>query len=682
MKGFWDNPIDDLPNTSSVTIRLFHSIGINQFGDLLNYFPTRYKDFSLISLISQLQQGEQVTIKGKVESVKQIYTRRGFTMQKVTVLDASSSIELTWFNQPYLLRLLRNRYLSASGEVQIFGKKISLQVDEFEILNAMNDTTIHTGRIVPVYSEKRGLSSKLIREKMNRVLTEAFHPKEVKEFFPSSFVQTYKLKNRADAYRLVHFPDSKENAKDARRRFAFEELFTAQLSVQLIKQRWDKEHSAFDFDLSTSSKGKLEKVIKDLPFSLTSAQMKVWREIKHDLTMKRPMNRFLQGDVGSGKTVVAGLASYAAKLNNAITLFMAPTEILAKQHFQTYHTLFPQIKTSLVTKNSKPTGEELRNTEVFIGTHALLNQKINLKKVGLVVTDEQHRFGVKQRALLKEKGINPHLLTMTATPIPRTVMLTIFGELDLSVIDEMPKGRLPIKTYVVPKEKRQKGYEWIQNQILKDKVQVFVVCPLIDESETETMQSVKAAKKEVENLHTFFPKLRISLLHGKMTIEEKNKNMEDFRNKKSDILVSTSVVEVGIDIPNATIMIIEGADRFGLAQLHQLRGRVGRGEKQSYCFLFTDKEEERILNKLDYFGKHQNGMDIAEYDLRKRGPGDIFGTKQHGYSYLRIASLSDYKLIEETKKAAKEFIAKYSLADYQLLNEKMKEYETHLISQD
>jgi len=431
--------------------------------------------------------------------------------------------------------------------------------------------------------------------------------------------------------------------------------------------------------------------VNNLPFKLTSDQNKVIEEIFSDLKKTTPMNRFLQGDVGSGKTIVAAIACYLSFLNGYQSIIMAPTEILAQQHYQSISKLFvrnglkPFPTITLITGSTKkdiqPTPYNLQ-PNIIIGTHALLSAKTKFKKVGLVVIDEQHRFGVEQRALLKEKSLNPHILTMTATPIPRTVALTLYGELDLSYITEMPKGRQKIKTFLVPKEKRNKGYNWIKSQITNNKSQIFIVCPLIEESEAETLKSVKAVKIEFENLKKIFNGFKLGLLHGKLKSVEKNKIMEDFKTKKIDILVSTPVVEVGIDIPGATIMLIEGAERFGLAQLHQLRGRVGRSNKQSYCFLYTENDTEKTKNRLEFFCKNHLGVKLAEFDLKSRGAGNIFGTEQHGFVNLKIASLTDFELIDKTKKAVEYFVKNHKIEDYPDLEVVVEKFKVRRISKD
>jgi ATP-dependent DNA helicase RecG len=490
------------------------------------------------------------------------------------------------------------------------------------------------------------------------------------------------------AYSNIHFPENKTLAKESQKRLAFDELFIIQLSAALVKKEWEKEKVGHQFKIDKTITEKINTFINKLPFQLTSAQNRAVKEILDDLSKNKPMNRFLQGDVGSGKTVVAAIACYLAYLNGYQSLFMAPTEILAKQHFQTLSMLFKDysLKIGLQTKsekiNNKRNNSPISDFNIIIGTHALLNEKLQFNQVGLVIIDEQHRFGVRQRAMLKEKGINPHLLTMTATPIPRTVALVLYGELDISYLDEMPKGRLPVKTYLIPQEKRADAYSWIKKQIKEKNESVFIVCPLIEESNVETMKSVKAAKKEFENLKEIFSEFKLGLLHGKLKTKEKNKVLEDFRSDKIKILVTTPVVEVGIDIPQATIMIIEAAERFGLAQLHQLRGRVGRSDKQSYCFLFTNSKSAKITERLTFFAKNNLGIKLAEYDLQTRGPGEVYGEKQHGFIDLKIASFTDYHLISQTKKAVDYFLNHYHPSHFPSLLKRIDEYQIKQITRD
>jgi len=455
------------------------------------------------------------------------------------------------------------------------------------------------------------------------------------------------------------------------------------------KKAWEKNVIKKPWQSFTE---KVNELIKTLPFELTNAQKRSVNEILNDLSSQKPMNRLLEGEVGSGKTVVGAIAMYVAFLNGFQSAFMAPTEILANQHYETIKKLLEPlgVKVSLQTgsiknyelrikKKDHDSGFRIHDSSVIVGTHALVYKKIKFAKLGLVIIDEQQRFGVEQRTTIKEKGQNVHLLTMTATPIPRTVALTMYGDLDLSVLDEMPIGRKLVKTWLVPPEKRNGAYTWIEKQILKNKDQVFIVCPFIEES--ETMLTVKAATKEFERLQKeVFPNLKLGLLHGKIKSDEKNKILKDFRGQKIDILVSTPVVEVGIDIPNATIMLIEEADRFGLAQLHQLRGRVGRSDKQSYCLLFTSSKNETTIERLKALETIYSGAQLAELDLKLRGPGQIYGTSQHGRQVLKVASFSDFALIDKTKKEAEKIFPE--LEKYPQLLEKTSEINLSHVSPD
>lgn len=670
--------ISSLPRTSSITIRKLKSLGINTYFDLLNHFPNRYENYSIISNIYEAQPGEVVTIKGKIVSVKNNYLRGGLKIQKVIIKDETGEIEANWFNQLFLLRLFKvGEAVSISGLIKQFGRKKSIDPKEYDL----GDNFIHTGRIVPVYPEKRGLSSRTIREKIYFVL-DTLRVSSLEEIFPKEIVLYNNLIAEAFAYKNIHFPKDLEMIEKAKDRLSFDELFTIQLSAKLVKKEWGKEKVGNKFHLDNENVQSINRLISSLPFKLTSDQLKVWDEIRSDLLKYVPMNRFLQGEVGSGKTVVAALACYLSFLNGYQSLLMAPTEILANQHYSTISKLFKdcKVKIGLLTGSLKLKN---LNFDLIIGTHALISKKIKFKKVGLIIIDEQHRFGVAQRATLKEKGINPHLLTMTATPIPRTVALTLYGELDLSVINELPKNRISIKSFFIPKNKRNDCYSWIKKEIDTKKSQVFVVCPLIEESQSETFKSVKAATMEYENLKkNIFKDFKIGLLHGKLKSGDKEKIMSDFKNRKYDILVSTPVVEVGIDIPNTTVMIIEGGERYGLASLHQLRGRVGRGDKQSYCFVFSEVENPSIISRLNFFAKTHNGNLLAEKDLEMRGPGNLFGLKQHGYLDLKIASLTDYQLIEKTKKAAEYFINHYKVKEYSLLEKRLDLQMANNVSKD
>ena len=711
-----ETPINNLPKTSSITIRKFKALEINTYFDLLNYFPSRYEDYSVITKVESAQPGETVTVIGKIADSKFQITRTGLRLQVFKLNDGTGEIEIGFFNQPYLLRVIKkDMQLSVAGVVERYGKKLALKPLEYEVIDSsialsqpaqsLSRILKHTGRIIPIYPEKKGLSSKTIREKIAIILATsgACLPAgrvdfRVGETLPKDIISFNNLVSEDIAYKQIHFPDSMEMATKAKNRLAFDELFNIQLSSMIVRKDWESKKITNRFKITDQILELVNKLIESLPYKLTRAQLKSWGEIKNDLSRNFPMNRLLQGEVGSGKTVVAALAAYLSYLNEYQTLFMAPTEILAQQHYKTIVQLFKQSEiTSSATssshhnfRNSQPkisliTGSTKipdHNSDIIVGTHSLISKKHNYKKVGLVIVDEQHRFGVVQRAEAKLKGKNPHLLTMTATPIPRTVALTLYRELDLSAIDEMPKNRQPIKTYFVPKNKRQAAYRWIELQISKFKSQIFIVCPLIEESTSETLKTVRAATVEFENLKKIFPNFKLGLLHGRLKFVEKDMIMSDFKNKKLDILVSTPVVEVGIDIPNATVMMIEGGERFGLAQLHQLRGRVGRGEKQSYCLVFSEIENTQITQRLNFFSKTQNGNELAERDLHIRGAGNIFGLEQHGFSTLKIASLSDYELITKTKKAVEYFEKHFDFEKFIFLKERVKKYNSTKVAKN
>lgn len=675
-----------------VTIKKLKLLDIHTFGDLLNYFPTRYENYSLISTIDKVQEGETVTIKGTITDSKNVYTKKGVTIQKIVVEDNTGSIEVVWYNQPYLARLFqKGAQISVAGIGKKFLHTVSVDPKEYEIIKVPDQPSVHTARIVPTYSEKYGLSSKTVREKIFKVINRLINA-ELLDWLPQDIISSNVLMSEYESIIQVHFPSSTEKLQSARRRLSFDELFILQLSSAIIRKEWQKEVVSSKYEVTEQTLTSLNAFINNLPFQLTDAQKRVWDEIRTDLKKPTPMNRFLQGDVGSGKTVVAAIAAYLAFLNGYRTLFMAPTEILAQQHYNTLTKLFDLHKTKvgIQTGSKKHLTEAVENGasrkaefDILVGTQALLTETVKVDKVGLIIIDEQHRFGVAQRAMLKQKGINPHLLTMTATPIPRTVALTLYGELDLSIIDEFPKGRLPIKTYLVPKVKRESGYQWMKSQIAERKTQIFVICPLIEESETETMSSVRATKKEYEYLkNSVFKNHRVGLLHGKMKPKEKEQVMIDFKNKTYDILVSTSVVEVGIDVPNASIMMIEGAERFGLAQLHQLRGRVGRGVEQSYCLLFTSEGDEATQSRLKFFAATLSGQKLAEFDFKIRGPGQIFGTQQSGYTDLKIANLGDYTLIDQVKKSVGYFMNHYNIEEYEGVKKKVEKHRVGQITRD
>ncbi len=650
-------------------------LGIKKIEDFLFHIPFRYEDYSLVSEISNIQRGEIVTIKGKVMEIKNEFTKRWKNLQKAKVADETGEIDVTWFNQPFIPKIIKSGdIVSLAGKADWFKNKIILNSPQYEVIFNGNKP-IHTGRLVPIYNETRGVSSKWLRRQVSTILKEQIL--FMNEHIPSSIIEKLDLMELKSAIEQVHFPQSLKKAQKAKERLAFDEFFFIHLAAIFRKNQWKNNLTGNPFLVSEYNKN-VENFLKKLPFNLTSAQEKAVSEIFEDISSRKPMNRLLEGDVGSGKTVVASIAMYLTYLNGYQSVIMAPTEILALQHFKTIDSLLSpfNVKIGIATGSKK---ENIIDCDILVGTHALLSKKVDFKKLGLVVIDEQQRFGVEQRAIIRKKGKSPHLLTMTATPIPRTIALTTYGDLDLSILDEMPHGRKIIKTWLVPKEKREDAYKWIAKQIKDSNGQVFIICPFIEQS--ETMITVKAAVKEFERLKKeVFPNFKLGLLHGKIKSKDKDKILDNFKRGKLDILVATPVVEVGIDIPNATIMVIEAADRFGLSQLHQLRGRVGRSDKQSYCLLFTESENQTTIQRLKGMEKIYIGAELAELDLKLRGPGEIYGTAQHGIPELKIASFSDFSLIEKTRKEAEAIFP--NLSKYPLLFEKIKKQNLKQISPD
>lgn len=670
------------------------NLDIQTVGDFLFHLPSRYEDYSLVSKTNQVQIGETVTIQGQVLDMKTNYLRGGRikTMQKATVVDDSGSIELTWFNQPFLTRtILPGSTISASGTVQRFGRKLSISNPEYEILNSGQGEAVHTARLIPIYPETKGVSSKWLRRQIHNLLEQ--YENEITEYMPEEILKKQNFMNLLEALKEVHYPRSLETAARARERLAFDELFLMQLASRKRRDEWEKEKQTTPYEIKKFQK-EIDTCIASLPFQLTNAQQQAIHDILLDLQKNKPMNRLVQGDVGSGKTVVAAIAMYVAHLNGFQSVLMAPTEILANQHYKTITQLLSplQVKTDLITgskkheSRSKKKKEEnhdssfmIHDSHIVIGTHAVLSEKVTFTNLGLVIIDEQQRFGVEQRGLIKQKGENPHLLTMTATPIPRTVALTMYGDLDLSYLNEMPVGRKKVKTWVVPPVKRDSAYEWIRKQIKETDSQAFIVCPFIEPS--ESMETVKAVNKEYERLRKdVYPDLNLGLLHGKLKAKEKDEILQKFKSKAFDILVATPVVEVGIDVPNATIIMIEASERFGLAQLHQLRGRVGRGDKQSYCLLFTDSPSAVNSERLKGMEKLYSGAELAELDLRLRGPGNLYGTAQHGIPKLKVASFSDSILIQKARYAADDIFEE--LHKYPKLEEKVNEVTIQVVSPD
>lgn len=648
---YLDSGIQELSKIGPVFARKFEKIGIKSVRDLFYHVPTRYVDYSQILPISKLSPGQTVTIHAKINSIKNIYSRRGLKMQIGSVSDNSGKITVLWFNQPFLIKTLYpGRSVSLSGKVSFFGKQKCLTSPDYEILTDEEKPTVHTGRLVPIYSETSGLSSKWIRTKIK----EAYQSIEkIDDYLPKNTLEKEKLIDLNSAIYKVHFPKNLREMEVGRERLAFDELLNLHLKSLYRKNTWKKNKLTAKLPINKTS---INQFIKNLPFVLTNSQMNAIDEVLDDMSKPTPMNRLLEGDVGSGKTVIATVGAFATFLNGFQSVIMAPTQILAEQHYQTFKTLLApfNIRISLITSGIKKI--ELGRSDIFIGTHALIHQKINFDKVAFVVIDEQHRFGVEQRAHLVKKSGTPHVLTMTATPIPRTIALTTYGDLDLSILKEMPKGRQKITTWVVPEQKRSDAYEWIKKQIKEGGSQIFIVCPLIEDSDIETLSDVKSVTSEFEKLKKIFSKQRLGLLHGRLKSNEKDKILNGFRNHQIDILVTTPVVEVGIDIPNASVILIEAAERFGLAGLHQLRGRVGRGDKKSYCLLFSNFHSGNAYRRLKAMETYHSGFELAELDLKMRGPGEIFGTAQSGFPELKIASWGNIELIKRSRELAEDVV--------------------------
>jgi len=650
-----DTPISEVAGIGPHYLQRLKKLEIKTVGDLLMHIPSRYEDYSYSSQIKSVRVGETVTIRGQVVSIRNQYTRTGKSVVVADISDGEATIAAIWFNQRFLLRTLpEGTNLSLSGKVNWWSRKPALISPQYEKIDFGKDT-VHTGRIMPIYPETAGLTSKWLRTKIKQVFDEAIN--SIEELLPEDIIREFDLIDRKSAITFLHFPKDTSQTEIARRRLAFDELVLAHLSSIRRKIEWRKYEAAHKLRVKNDE---IEQFISKLPFELTESQRTSAQEILADLESDKPMNRLLQGDVGSGKTIVAAVGALAAFLEGYQTVIMAPTQILAEQHFNTLNSVFEEyrMRVSLLTSTIK--SSLLGRSDIFVGTHSLIAGRVSFDRVALAVIDEQHRFGVAQRAKLVGRVVEnsrvPHILTMTATPIPRSVAHSLFGELDLSTLTHMPAGRQKVTTWVVPPKKREASYEWIAEQIKKDGIQVFVVCPLIEESEAESMKQVKAVTTEYEKLKKIFKGFKVGLLHGRLKPKEKQEVVDKFKKGEVDILVSTPVVEVGIDIPNATIMVIEAAERFGLASLHQLRGRVGRSYKKSYCLLFTESSSMDVTSRLTALRQSHSGAELAELDLKLRGPGEIFGLRQHGFSELKIASWSDFELIAKAKQAAEKII--------------------------
>lgn len=709
------SPVSNLHKIGNILNARLKRLGIGTVRDLLYFFPFRYEDYSHVVRIAELSAGTEVTICAQIEMIAAKRSPRKRTLiTEAVVSDDTGQLRIIWFGQPFIAKQLHQGewvYFSGSVKEDMFG--VSMVSPSYEKMKrvpehtstphcgAHEHETIHTARIVPMYPLTRGLTQKQMRFLMSQVIDLV---SEIPEWLSNDIRDTADVMGIGEAMRQIHFPDDARSLQHAERRMKFDEVFLLQLRAVLSR----RSRTAHPAPRIAFHETETKAFVAGLPFSFTKAQKVAAWEIVKDLGKDIPMNRLLEGDVGSGKTVVAALVAYNAVLSGYQVAIMAPTEILAKQHFQSFCSLLPQSKVGLLTsgdirysifdiqaKTHKKLREEIKKkmrtggAEIIIGTHALLTEDVAFRNLGLVIVDEQHRFGVAQRKTLKEKmeqsGTVPHFLSMTATPIPRSFALALYGDLDISIINEMPAGRKPVKTRLVDLHNREKAYAFIREQVKQGR-QGFVVCPVIG-GQSEIMEhgtwniehrqmfvhEKKTVMAEYEKLSKqVFSDLRVGFLHGKMRAQEKEKTMKEFREGSIDILVSTSVVEVGVDVPNASVMMIEGAEGFGLAQLHQFRGRVGRSNHQSYCFLFTDSTSGKVQERLSFFEKNTDGFKVAEYDLAQRGPGEVYGTMQSGLSELRFATMQDGTLI----KLAREIAEDIDFDKYPTVKERVREWES------
>lgn len=670
-----DSPLSDIKGVGEEVGRKFAGLGVKTAGDLMEFYPRRYEDYSVVTAIAKLRPG-LVSISAVIKQATGRYARRGLHITEAVASDDSGSVRLVWFNQPYRERVLKaGAWYYLSGEYQLSYQRLSIMNPSVELVS---EFPINTARIVPVYRETKGLASPQIRKVVRQLipLIEA-----LPETLPAWLIEQNNLMPRAEAVKNMHFPASTEALEQARRRLGFEEVFALSLASLLGKQENQKEAS-----LKIPFSQKLAKdFVGHLPFKLTDAQRKVVWQIYQDMQKPTPMNRLVEGDVGSGKTVVATMAALMAMEQGFQAAFMAPTELLARQHANTIYNLLEPLgfadQVTLLVGSLKPADKKRAHgaiatgqARLIIGTHALISEKVDMHKLALIIIDEQHRFGVAQRKKLMAKaGHMPHVLSLTATPIPRSLALTLYGELDISRLTALPAGRQPVTTELVSPNSVAQLYQKIDQQLAAGH-QMFVVCPLISESD---IVPAKSAEKVYEDLSKGpFKHRRIGLLHGQLKTDEKNGVMQQFVNGQLDILVSTTVVEVGVDVSNASVMLIESPERFGLAQIHQLRGRVGRGRHASFCYLLLS-DSKAPGRRLRALSSLNDGFKLAELDLTLRGPGAIYGQAQHGQLDLRVANLTDAKLVTAARAGAQDFIDRRdNLLQYNRLHQHVTKLRT------
>ncbi len=637
---------------------LLNKLGIYTLEDLITYYPRTYEDRSKPVKIAEVQDGEEVLIEGIATArVSEIRTRnRKMTIYKLIVRDETGSCTITWFNQSYLRNMFKpGEIYKFFGKVKRIGNKVEMNSPVYD--EGVN--TKNTGKIIPIYPLTYNLSQNNIRKIIENGLE--LVKNKLKETLPDYLIKEYKLMDINSATNSIHFPKDFTEFNIARKRLVFEELLSMQLALLSLKSQYKKEIDGIAFEKEVH----MSDVINKLPFKLTKAQLRVLEEIDADLEKVKPMNRLLQGDVGSGKTAVSIIASYKVVKSGYQVAIMAPTAILATQHLESFKQMLEQFDikcelliSSITKKKKEEILERLKNgdIDILIGTHAILEDNVEFKNLGLVVTDEQHRFGVKQRTKIIEKGQNPDVLVMTATPIPRTLALILYGDLDISIIDELPPNRKKVDTFAVKKNMEERVNNFVKKQINEGR-QAYIVCPLVEENEEMDLKSVEELTKKYKE--ETFSEYKVEYLHGKMKAKEKDVIMEKFKDGKIDILISTTVIEVGVNVPNASIMVVENAERFGLAQLHQLRGRVGRGEYQSYCILKYEGNGKVVQERMKIMTSTNDGFIISEKDLELRGSGEFFGTKQHGLPEFKIANLfEDIEMLKMVQSLAIRIIEK------------------------
>jgi len=715
-----NTPVEKINKIGKVTAGKLKKLDIKIAQDLIEHYPFRYDDYSQICKISELRDGERASVQGTIQFIQNKRSpRKRMMITEGLISDGSDQLRVVWFNQPFIGRNLHTGdkvSLAGLAQVELYGMQMTSP--EYEKIYGFGAT--HTQGLVPVYHTTANLTNKQLRFLIKSVISVA---SKIQDWLQDDIKKKYNLLDLGQAYYNIHFPKDQKNLDESRKRLGFDELFFVQLNAQVQKSEVGSQRS----EKIRFFEKKTKDFVNSLPFTLTKAQKKAGWEILQDIQRDKPMARLLEGDVGSGKTVTAALAMLNAALNKKQSALLVPTEILANQHFETLCQLFKgtEVKIGLFTRTQRKINKKANNisspllsrgggqgvvlltnqttpvpslskegneikkaitlskkeilelikkgeVDIIIGTHAMIQENVEFKNLALAIIDEQHRFGVEQRKALRNKSGDrktiPHLLSMTATPIPRSLALVVYGDLDLSIINEMPKGRQKIDTFLVPEQKRQDAYNFIKKQVA-DGRQVFVICPLISPSDKLGIKSVEEEYKKLDE-HTF-PDLKIAYLHGRMSAKEKDEIMQKFLANQIKVLVSTSVVEVGVDVPNATIMMIEGAERFGLAQLHQFRGRVGRSTHKSYCLLFTENLNANSRKRLQTLTKTNDGFKLAEADLKMRGPGEVFGTAQKGFPEFKIANLCDHELIKQTKEAAQEVVAG-GIEKYPKILEKVK----------